>query len=86
MALSSVSSFAANVANRHLQKSNAGFSLALAKMSAGRRVLAAKNDAASLAIGSRPSCGGSIRRTSMPGRAPRCCRSPMAARRTSTIC
>lgn len=53
MALSSVSSFAANVANRHLQKSNAGFSLALAKMSAGRRVLAAKNDAASLAIGSR---------------------------------
>lgn len=53
MALNSISNFSANVANRHLKKSDAGFSLALAKLAAGRRVLSAKDDAASLAIGSR---------------------------------
>lgn len=53
MALNSISNFAASVAHRNLRSSNAGLALALAKLSAGSRVLSAKDDAAALAIGSR---------------------------------
>lgn len=53
MALNSISNFGASVAHRNLRSSNAGLTLALAKLSAGRRVLSAKDDAAALAIGSR---------------------------------
>lgn len=51
--LSVNSSFPANLAHRGLSKSNAGLSLALAKLAAGRRVLSSKDDAAAMAIGSR---------------------------------
>ncbi|MEX0758385.1 MAG: flagellin, partial [Tistlia sp.] len=53
MALSIVSNFAANVAHRHLGMSDASASNSVAKLSAGTRVLSAKDDAAALAIGSR---------------------------------
>jgi flagellin len=53
MALNIVSNYAANVANRYLTKADAAASSSLAKLSAGTRVLGAKDDAASLAIGSR---------------------------------
>ncbi|HEU0070293.1 MAG TPA: flagellin [Alphaproteobacteria bacterium] len=53
MALSIVSNYAANVANRYLTKADQAASASLAKLSAGTRVLAAKDDAASLAIGAR---------------------------------
>ena len=53
MALNSVSNHAANVAQRHLARTNAGLALSLAKLSAGTRVLSARDDAAALAIGSR---------------------------------
>lgn len=53
MALNMISSYSSNVANRNLSNTNAKLSLALAKLSAGRRVLAARDDAASMAIGSR---------------------------------
>lgn len=53
MALNSIGNFGASVAQRHLRSSNAGLTLALAKLSAGRRVLSSKDDAAALAIGSR---------------------------------
>ncbi|WP_119167989.1 flagellin N-terminal helical domain-containing protein [Algihabitans albus] len=53
MALNVISNFAANVAHRHLQQSDAEATSSLAKLSAGTRVLSAKDDAASLAIGSR---------------------------------
>lgn len=53
MALNGISNFGANAAHRNLQKSNAGLSLALAKLAAGRRVLSARDDAAAMAIGSR---------------------------------
>lgn len=53
MALNGINNFAAGVAQRNLRSSSAGFALALAKLSAGRRVLSAKDDAAALAIGSR---------------------------------
>jgi flagellin len=53
MALNGISNFGANMAHRNLQKTNAGLSLALAKLSAGRRVLSARDDAAALAIGAR---------------------------------
>ena len=53
MALNGVSNFGANMAHRNLQKSNAGLSLALAKLAAGRRVLSARDDAAAMAIGAR---------------------------------
>ena len=53
MVLSVNSSFPANLAHRGLSKSNAGLSLALAKLAAGRRVLSSKDDAAAMAIGSR---------------------------------
>jgi len=53
MALNFVSNFAASVTQRHLKSSSAGLSLAIARLSAGRRVLSARDDAAAMAIGSR---------------------------------
>ena len=53
MALTINSNFAANVAHRNLVSSDMSATDSLAKLSAGTRVLGAKDDAASLAIGSR---------------------------------
>ncbi len=53
MSLTINSNFAANTAQRNLAASNKGLGLALARLSAGKRVLAARDDAAALAIGSR---------------------------------
>ncbi len=53
MALNVVSNFAANVAQRQLASAEAQASSSLAKLSSGSRVVSAKDDAASLAIGSR---------------------------------
>jgi len=53
MALNLISNFAANVAHRNLTISDAQATSSLAKLSSGQRVVSAKDDAASLAIGSR---------------------------------
>jgi len=53
MALNIVSNFAANVANRNLSKTDMQVTSSLSKLSSGTRVVSAKDDAASLAIGSR---------------------------------
>ncbi len=53
MALNVISNFAANVAHRNLTMSDAQATSSLAKLSSGSRVVSAKDDAASLAIGSR---------------------------------
>jgi flagellin len=53
MALNVISNFAANVAHRHLTMSDKEASESVAKLSSGQRVLAAKDDAAALAIGTR---------------------------------
>ncbi len=53
MALNIISNFAANVAHRNLIVSDRDVSSSLAKLSSGSRVVSAKDDAASLAIGSR---------------------------------
>ena len=53
MALNIISNFAANVAHRNLVISDRQVSSSLAKLSSGSRVGSAKDDAASLAIGSR---------------------------------
>ncbi len=53
MALNVISNFAANVAHRNLAMSDAAATSSLAKLSSGSRVVSAKDDAASLAIGSR---------------------------------
>jgi flagellin len=53
MALSAISNFAANVAARNLAQSAEAATRSLAKLSIGSRVVTAKDDAASLAIGSR---------------------------------
>lgn len=53
MALSMISNFAGNVAHRHLLKSDADMTDSLAKLASGSRVRTAKDDAASMAIGSR---------------------------------
>ena len=53
MPLNLISNFAANVAQRNLAMSDAAATSSLAKLSAGTRVLAAKDDAAALAIGNR---------------------------------
>jgi len=53
MALNAISNYAANVAHRNLQISDAQATSSLAKLSSGTRVVSAKDDAASLAIGSR---------------------------------
>ncbi|MGE0744965.1 MAG: flagellin [Rhodospirillales bacterium] len=53
MSLNIISNYAANVAHRNLTTSDAMATSSLAKLSAGTRVLTAKDDAASLAVGSR---------------------------------
>ena len=53
MPLNLISNFAAQVAQRNLAMSDAAATNSLAKLSAGTRVLTAKDDAASLAVGSR---------------------------------
>jgi flagellin len=53
MALSVLSNYAADVAHRNLLKTDASASSSLAKLSSGQRIVQAKDDAASLAIGSR---------------------------------
>ena len=53
MPLNLISNFAAHVAQRNLAMSDAAATSSLAKLSAGSRVISAKDDAASLAIGSR---------------------------------
>src|SRR5690606_16121710 len=53
MALSIISNYAANVAHRNLLGTDAAASSSLAKLSSGSRIVQAKDDAASLAIGSR---------------------------------
>ena len=53
MALGIISNYAANVAHRNLIVSDRQVSASLAKLSSGSRVQSAKDDAASLAIGSR---------------------------------
>ncbi len=53
MALNIISNFAANVASRNLARTDAQVTASLAKLSSGSRVVSAKDDAASLAIGSR---------------------------------
>ncbi len=53
MALNLVSNFAANVAHRNLARVDMQTTSSLAKLSSGSRVVSAKDDAASLAVGSR---------------------------------
>ena len=53
MALNVISNFAANVAHRNLVQSDKALTDSLAKLSSGTRVVSAKDDAASMAIGSR---------------------------------
>ena len=53
MALNIVSNYAANVAHRNLQASDEAATRSLSKLSSGTRVVSARDDAASLAIGSR---------------------------------
>lgn len=53
MALNLISNYAAQVAQRNLAMSDAAATDSLAKLSSGTRVLSAKDDAASLAVGSR---------------------------------
>ncbi len=53
MALNVVSNFAANVAHRNLTVADSKATSSLAKLSAGTRVVNAKDDAAAMAIGSR---------------------------------
>jgi flagellin len=51
MALNVVSNYAANVAQRYLQKADSEATRSVAKLAAGTRVLSARDDAASLAVG-----------------------------------
>jgi len=53
MALNVISNYAANVAHRNLTASDSAATSSLAKLSAGSRVITAKDDAASMAIGNR---------------------------------
>jgi flagellin len=53
MPLNVVSNYAANVAHRNLLKTDMEASSSLAKLSIGKRVVSARDDAASMAIGSR---------------------------------
>ena len=53
MALNVVSNHAANVAHRNLTNTDMAASSSLAKLSVGKRVVSARDDAASMAIGSR---------------------------------
>jgi len=51
MALNVVSNYAVNVAQRYLQKADSEATRSVAKLAAGTRVLSARDDAASLAVG-----------------------------------
>jgi len=51
MALNVISNYAANVAQRYLQKADSEATRSVAKLAAGTRVLSARDDAASLAVG-----------------------------------
>ena len=53
MPVNVVSNYAANVAHRNLQATDIAASNSLAKLSIGKRVVSARDDAASMAIGSR---------------------------------
>ena len=53
MPLNVVSNYAANVAHRNLLKTDMQASASLAKLSIGKRVISARDDAASMAIGQR---------------------------------
>ena len=53
MPLNVVSNYAANVAHRNLAMTDAQASQSLARLSIGKRVVSARDDAASMAIGSR---------------------------------
>ncbi|MCC9624028.1 flagellin [Thalassospira sp. MA62] len=53
MALNIISNYAANVAHRNLMASDAAATRSLAKLSSGLRVVSARDDAASMAIGAR---------------------------------
>ena len=53
MPLNIISNFAANVAHRNLQMNDNQATNSLAKLSAGSRVISAKDDAAALAVGNR---------------------------------
>ena len=53
MALNLISNYSAQVAHRNLAKTDMDMSNSLAKLSSGSRIVSAKDDAASLAIGSR---------------------------------
>ncbi len=53
MSLNVISNYAANVAQRYLEKSDAEASRSVAKLSAGTRVLSARDDAAAMAVGQR---------------------------------
>jgi flagellin len=53
MTLNVVSNYAANVAHRNLAKTDMEASASLAKLSIGKRVVSARDDAASMAVGSR---------------------------------
>jgi flagellin len=53
MALTILSNYAADVAHRNLLKTSTMAAASLAKLSSGQRIVTAKDDAASLAIGSR---------------------------------
>jgi len=53
MPLNVVSNYAANVAHRNLQMNDTAASNSLAKLSVGKRVVTARDDAASMAIGQR---------------------------------
>ena len=53
MPLNIISNFAANVAHRNLQMNDSAATNSLAKLSAGTRVLSAKDDAAAMAVGNR---------------------------------
>ena len=52
MALNVISNFAANIAQRNLKASDQQATNSLNKLSSGSRVVSAKDDAASMAIGS----------------------------------
>ncbi|MFN0044230.1 MAG: flagellin, partial [Alphaproteobacteria bacterium] len=53
MSLNIISNYAANVAHRNLTTNESMVSSSVAKLSAGSRVVSAKDDAAAMAIGSR---------------------------------
>ncbi|RCK26414.1 hypothetical protein TH9_22650, partial [Thalassospira xiamenensis] len=53
MALNIISNYAANVAHRNLSASDEMATRSLSKLSSGTRVVSARDDAASMAIGAR---------------------------------